>query len=509
MISDKKRIAILLVFVLLFGSVSACAPKNAMPGVTTQPPSIPDTPPEASENQTPAGSDAPNGEDQYSLPPSEEPPEATEEPSQLLPDREEASAIAAELAIADMQVIDFFINLTADGESIFIDTDPSGLEVFPVTVPGYSDYSDLLTELGGIYASEDAYARFFLYPIFGFPQIFSIDNDTFVYPHYFGSFNTRIDVKSIVADEITPDRITFTFNILNHDFFRDGGMSILRTEDGWRLSESFFFYCLRRLDLFDSGSSVSWQDNPILDTEQNTGSAKRFTGSCMFYNVFIEDYESSWDADSIAGLLALQNEAFLYLEDQALNFGHDLSCFATDADSSIFLYIDEGLSRDPDDSSWLDLFLRRTQYGSVNGLLRSLTEIDPYHDNYGLIININKQGRSYAIPCNSACDDHENYYAERAVIYYSTDPDNEHILTGAMIAHVLLRIFGAVELYYPYDGEDFEKQVIMQFFPMEIMHYAPLNMSSATISAFTAFRVGWRNTLPDQLMTLLPDTREL
>jgi hypothetical protein len=41
---------------------------------------------------------------------------------------------------------------------------------------------------------------------------------------------------------------------------------------------------------------------------------------------------------------------------------------------------------------------------------------------------------------------------------------------------------------------------MLRYFPFEIMSCSPYNTHNATVSAFTAFRIGWRNTLPDQLL---------
>jgi len=415
----------------------------------------------------------------------------------------DAQAVAAEtvrLVSQDAWAVDFLINLTIDGEPIFTGSGESGLEEFPVDAQGYASFDALAGALDKIYISEDAYEPFFRYPIFGNPQIYNMGGDTYVYPHYYSNFEARIDQDTVKITELKEGRAVFTFNIINHDFFPIGSMSMSLTKDGWRLDESFFFYCMRRLDLLDIESSVLWEDNPVLDTDQNVGSAKRFTGDCMFYNIFIDDKRSSWDADSISELYALQGDAFRYLEAQAALFGHELRCIATGKEDALYLYIDVDIPVDGIEYYWLDIYFMGTEYGSVNGLLEAFFADDPQYDNYGLIFNVNKPGRSYAVPCNLQYDDYADCYAERAVIFYTDDWNYEYVLCAATIAHEILHLFGAADLYYPHDGEDIRKEIIMQYFPFELMHFVPFHTDDATISAFTAFRVGWRNTLPDQLL---------
>ena len=147
---------------------------------------------------------------------------------------------AVRLVLKDMWAIDFLINLEMNGDFI-CDVYSPGLSVLPVIVPEYADFDNLMAELDGIYASTDVYSQFFRYPIFGDPQVFSLDGETYVYPHYFSNFRTCIDIKTIKITNLTPDSAEFAFDILNHDFFTDGSMSMTFTDSGWRLDRSFFF----------------------------------------------------------------------------------------------------------------------------------------------------------------------------------------------------------------------------------------------------------------------------
>ena len=499
----KKITAIMLACVMLLCLLSllcACDKTEPEPTGTVD---SPVTSSQITQDPSPVtATDAPT--DTPTDPPATDPPPTDPPPSVWTPQPEDmtkASQEAKQLVISDMWAINFLINLTMDGVYIFDDL-YEGLADYPVSTRDYQKYDDLIAKLDSIYISEEAYESFFLYPIFGLPQIYENNGLVYVYPHYFSNFASWIDVDSVKISELTEDSATFTFRIFDHEFFRDGSMTMTLGNDGWRLDQSFFFYIMQRLDVLDIESTIEWDVNPLLDPDQNVGSAKRLTGKCMFYNVFIDDPGDTWDDDSIAGYYEMQDEAFRYLEEQAALFGRELVCYATSAEHALYLKTNKSISGDPDDCYWLDQYLMDTEYGSINGLLDALMvwADDPNYDNYGLLININKQGRSYAIPYNYYEYPDGDYYAERTVIYYSTDYDYEYVLVSATIAHEILHIFGAIDLYYPYDGDDIRKEIIMQYFPFEIMHYIPYQMDGATISAFTAFRVGWRNTLPNQLM---------
>ena len=490
-----KCTALLLTCAILLVGLGACAKKDEGQAGVSEPPAVtPEAPttdaavsppgtPSTAPDITPAGS-------------------ADNSPKQPPEEIRAAEAEAVSLVTADIWTIDFMINLTMDGTPIYDDINPG--PDYPVIVPEYKDINNLIRKLERIYISDDAYSPFFKYPIFSHPQVFSRESGqitTFVYPQYPGIFESRIDVDSIKITEFTADHAVFSFDIFNNEFFSSGSMSMTLSPDGWRLDESFYFNCLKRLNLLNINSATAWENNPLLDPDQNAGSAKRLTGECMFYNIFINDAESSWDDASLAGYYEMQGKAFQYLEEQAAMFGHELRFFATDAENALYFDVDTTVSGDPNDHFWFDRFLMDTDYKDVNGLLEALKvwADDPDYENYGLFINLNKQGRSYAIPHNVLYHTNGNYFAERIVLYYFPDNYPVYAMVSDTAARILW-IYGALNMYYPNDGDTIRKETIMRFFPFEIMHNIPYLADVAMISAFTAFRVGWRDTLPGELM---------
>lgn len=494
----KKYIALSLACALLFLNLCACTKEAEKTTDISHPPVV-------SPDVTPADTPTPSDTSPDSIPaqsPTTSPvptPGKTWSPQPA--DYDKAAAQAVSLVVSDMWAIDFLINLKMNGSPIYDDESPVPTDC-PVIVPEYASLNDFLAKLDEIYTSSEAYSSFFMYPVFGNPQIFHLGGLIYVYPHYSGNFESRIDLDSIELTELTENSASFIFNIINNDYFQNGSMSMSLTPGGWRLDESFFFYCLERLDLLDTDSTTKWEDNPLLDPVQNAGSMRRLTGECMFYNIFINDLESTWDAGAIAGFYEIQNKAFRYLEGQAALFGKELYCSATDADNALYFDVTSNVPKNADNTLWFDSFLRDTEYGNVNGLLAELKLFADgiYFDNYGLMININKQGQSYSIPYNVLEDPGGAYSAERIVLFYQADSDNGYVLVSPLIAREILRISGAIDLYYPPDGEDSIKEMIMRYFPFEIMHHSLYSVPKVSVSAFTAFRVGWRNTLPDQLL---------
>ncbi|MCL1913729.1 MAG: hypothetical protein FWG10_07625 [Eubacteriaceae bacterium] len=404
------------------------------------------------------------------------------------------------LVTQDKWAIDFLVNLTENGSPIF-NADYYGYETQPAESPGYTDFRDLTKQLEEIYLGSDAYGPFFTLPMFGTPQVFESDGITKVNPQYFTDFTAGIDIETIRVIKSSSSQIEFAFDIIGSDSIKDGHMRAAKTKNGWRLEESFYFYYLGQLGVSDIDKAYNWEESSVFEPDQNAGSSKRLIGKCMLFNVFFNDKESAWDPEAQASLQSLQNEAFRYLESQAAFYGQDLSISSTNAGNAEYFDIGIAIPIGDEWDFWADDFFKEsTSYGSVNNFLEGLKAGYPGYDNYGIIMNVNKKGHSYSLICDPFYEEHENFYAERIVAFHSTDETYEFALSSATIAHELLHLFGAVDLYFPFDWDSERIQLAFTYFPFELMRYLPMDdINDAYISVFTAFRIGWRNTLPSKL----------
>jgi hypothetical protein len=68
----------------------------------------------------------------------------------------------------------------------------------------------------------------------------------------------------------------------------------------------------------------------------------------------------------------------------------------------------------------------------------------------------------------------------------------------ASYAHEILHGFGAGELYFPYDKSDSRRRLAGKIFPWDVMYRVEYKLRGLEIGAYTAYRLGWLDTLEDE-----------
>lgn len=236
-----------------------------------------------------------------------------------------------------------------------------------------------------------------------------------------------------------------------------------------------------------------------ITTAMHGGTAKTLTGNCLVYNVFVNDAESEWSDSSVDSVLEMLDEALTFIKHRfdGSDFGGELSLRYTDADSSAFISFDGAAPTDADGMTWLSYAFSQTEHGSPNAFLKDCAKNVSGYDNICFLFLYNKPGRSFATPYDSQYGDCEDFRYERAQIFFSTDRSFDYFCNPAVIAHELLHLFGAIDLYEPYvSAEDASR--VAELFPTELMRFEPTDIFLSEISALTAYLIGWTETLDEE-----------
>ena len=248
-----------------------------------------------------------------------------------------------------------------------------------------------------------------------------------------------------------------------------------------------------------SDGSEDFVNGSDFTTAMHGGTAKTLTGNCLIYNVFVNDAESEWTAKATESVLGMLEEAANFLERRFEESGSDgkLSVRFTDASNSAFLSFDEAAPTDASGMNWLGYAFSKTEHGTPNAYLKQCVKNVSDYDNVCFLFLFNKAGRSFATPYDSQYKDCEDYRYERAQIFFSTDRSFEFFCNPSVLAHELLHLFGAVDLYEPHvDTEDAAK--VEELFPTELMRFEPTDIFQAEISSLTAYLIGWTKVLPNE-----------
>lgn len=247
---------------------------------------------------------------------------------------------------------------------------------------------------------------------------------------------------------------------------------------------------------------------------KNAGSAKALTGKNIIISVFIDDSESTMDTQTESEILNNTREAADWLEAEAQKRGITAQIITGKEDHNLILrYKYSGTITDTDYNYDDILLMLKTL--KIDSLYSTITE-EYGEANIAVILFLNKPGRSFSLFSDSAAMP-ENLLAGElnpidfryfdVCVLFAYQVYTENVYNPYIIAHELLHLYGAVDLYYKYSGNlqndamQAEKSIIAKrFFPNEIMyHHTPPN----EISDLTAYLIGWEETVPIKYAYLL------
>jgi len=114
-------------------------------------------------------------------------------------------------------------------------------------------------------------------------------------------------------------------------------------------------------------------------------------------------------------------------------------------------------------------------------------------DNCAVLILANKAGNGYAVPCNEELINYstrnkELYFLEGTILYRKYLNNND--LASASIAHELLHLFGAWDLYQTYAQPKSREDKAKELFPDDIMLRTSYDINTLKIDKLTAWLVG-------------------
>jgi len=362
----------------------------------------------------------------------------------------------------------------------------------------FSTKQKLLDACNQIYSDGQAAFNMLLeYPKYGPKVITFIEETTYISDNYMLSNIFSIDIDSIKILSLDQNSAEIRFTGLEISI--TASIRMKKINDMWLLDNSIYFALEKAEE--DQLLATNWEDN-LTDGAQNSGTATRLYGDILVINIFISDGNSEWNKTAISDMLEYVDKATNYLEKMALAYNVESEITATSEAESLYFVYNGTIPDDYTYTIWIEEMMAYTTYGSLKGYVEAYFTEDELskYDNYCVLLNVNKSGRSYAIQCNTDNYDSELNYLERAVMFYSTDRNYNYFMCPSTYAHEILHLFGASDLYFPQDSDDERAKIAENYVWSDIMRYIPADdIESATISNFTAFKVGLFPYLDSQL----------
>ena len=256
--------------------------------------------------------------------------------------------------------------------------------------------------------------------------------------------------------------------------------------------------CGKRDETAASNDSIESAEEALLKLPtEDIGSASALVGDCLWINVFMDNEQCPWDAESKAAVKEMVTDAGNYITKQGKTYGAEVRFEYKWSDS-------EGSYPIPHYANGatfaVDTF-KNSGYGGYDGYVNALLEGTEY-GNYFLMFHFNCHGRSFSVPCDTAVGEDSDYYSEFCVAFYSGKEDGDYFACPAAYAHEVLHCFGAVDINEErLDGE--LNALAEEHFPDDIMRAVPENIENGSIGVLSASLIGWENSVPEGLKELL------
>lgn len=247
--------------------------------------------------------------------------------------------------------------------------------------------------------------------------------------------------------------------------------------------------------------------NDTSESSKNIGSARVLEGKVYVLSVFVAPYSNPWTPSEIEYHKQKVFEAQRWLKMQALRYGKHLE-FENSAFGSDGSFLDDEIPESCDSSNaytYPSKVLLKVGFPSKIAFINWVkTHTDC--DQCLAIIFTNTKGRSYASPVTKEIYNYnpEQYNLECCLLYrYYTDSEIE--TNTAAIAHEILHLFGAWDLY-ELDDSDHDRAIKTELmFPNSIMLHTWRDIWETQIDEINAWLVGLKEEGKDWYRWFEPD----
>lgn len=235
------------------------------------------------------------------------------------------------------------------------------------------------------------------------------------------------------------------------------------------------------------------------DTSESTkgvGSAKVLSGKVHVLSVFVGPYTDPWNPADIARQKQKLVEAERWLKAQAARYGKVVE-FVNSTYGSNGSFMDNELPRQGDSNDFQYLYPSKVLLKM--GFKNKSTYVEWVRSKFGcqqclVVVFSNTMGRSYASPCTKelyAYDPHQ--FNLECCFLYKCFPNSNIETNAASIAHEILHLFGAWDLYEDMPGHARAAKTAVMF-PNSIMLNVSDNIWELQIDEINAWLVGLKET---------------
>ncbi len=229
----------------------------------------------------------------------------------------------------------------------------------------------------------------------------------------------------------------------------------------------------------------------------NTGTNRILEGKQTVVLFFMDDNRSSWDAETIEAFTkANVLPALEFIEEEATKWDvavdFNVWRYSSALSEELTLTYDGTILRNTNEEGFIEDMMEKT--AKIFGYPEEM----PFYqfllkktasDGIIPIFLVNENGRSYALP--SRTFGYETMLCEKALVFSSYNNVGFHE-QAPTFAHEILHLFGAEDLYEPEERRELAEVRC----PQDIMRKTTQGLRGISIGEFTAYTLGWTNTIP-------------
>ena len=230
------------------------------------------------------------------------------------------------------------------------------------------------------------------------------------------------------------------------------------------------------------------QDN----AKYQLGSAQTLTGNIYILSCFVSDANNEWTATEKTQMYNKLHNVKKWLINEAEKYNLKINFsggnFGLKQDIKLD-YIAYGTGTGKEDINLATTVLRKIGYADSLAYYKwAINNTDC--DNTFVLIFVKGRGTSYAIAYEDEKMSREKYFAEGCVLF--SNFLNGITLNESAMAHEILHLFGACDLYETFRQKNNSKEMASRF-QYSIMHRNDHNINNQSIDELTAFLIGWHN----------------
>ncbi len=110
------------------------------------------------------------------------------------------------------------------------------------------------------------------------------------------------------------------------------------------------------------------------------------------------------------------------------------------------------------------------------------------------LLVVNKEGRSYKQAYSQSSIERKYEFS----VFFDDSVTVSGNSCSSTVAHEILHLFGAEDLYDPYGRYPQREKLAQELFPEDIMNKGFSDINDAVVGEYTAYSVGWTDELPEE-----------